>query len=112
MFDVVVTTPAGTYTSVGGIAYWQAPPWPCTVLEAAPDPAVVYDPALRTAILKTGLPWRIRESAVGIEMVLIPNGTFWMGCTISSDMTVCPSDELPNHWVTLTNVAHPVSETS
>ena len=102
MFDVAVTTPAGTYTAVGAIAYWQAPSWPCTVLEVAPDPAVVYDPALRTAILKTGRPWRIRESAVGIEMVLIPNGTFWMGCTISSSMTDCPNDETPNHWVTLT----------
>jgi formylglycine-generating enzyme required for sulfatase activity len=102
MFDVAVTTPAGTYTAVGAIAYWQAPAWPCTVLEAAPDPAVVYDPALRTAILKTGRPWRITESALGIEMVLIPNGTFWMGCTISSSMTDCPNDETPNHWVTLT----------
>ncbi|MEY3160561.1 MAG: hypothetical protein RIT25_552, partial [Planctomycetota bacterium] len=54
------------------------------------------------AILRTGLPWRITESAVGIEMLLIPNGTFWMGCTISSDMTSCPGDETPNHWVTLT----------
>jgi formylglycine-generating enzyme required for sulfatase activity len=72
------------------------------VIEVQPDPAVVYDPALRTAILKTGRPWRIRESAVGIEMLLIPNGTFWMGCTISSDMTNCPGDETPNHWVTLT----------
>jgi formylglycine-generating enzyme required for sulfatase activity len=101
MFDVAVTTPAGTYTAVGAIAYWQAPSWPCTVLEVAPDPAVVYDPALRTAILTTGLPWRIRESAVGIEMVLIPNGTFWMGCTISSDMEYCPNEETPNHTVTL-----------
>jgi formylglycine-generating enzyme required for sulfatase activity len=67
-----------------------------------PDPAVVYDPALRAAILRTGLPWRITESALGIEMLLIPNGTFWMGCTISSDMTDCPNDETPNHWVTLT----------
>ena len=102
MFDVAVTTPGGTYTAVGAIAYWQAPSWPCTVLEVAPDPAVVYDPALRAAILRTGLPWRITESAVGIEMLLIPNGTFWMGCTISSSMTDCPGDETPNHWVTLT----------
>jgi len=102
MFNVAVTTPAGTYTKVGAIAYWQAPSWPCTVLEIAPDPAVVYDPALRTAILRTGRPWRITESAVGIEMVLIPNGTFWMGCTISSDMTDCPDGEIPNHSVTLT----------
>ena len=102
MFNVTVTTPGGTALSIQSIAFWQVPPWPCTVLEAAPDPAVVYDPALRAAILRTGLPWRITESAVGIEMLLIPNGTFWMGCTISSDMTSCPSEETPNHWVTLT----------
>ena len=102
MFNIAVVTAAGTYTAVGAIAYWQAPSWPCTVLEVAPDPAVVYDPALRTAILQTGRPWRITESALGIEMLLIPNGTFWMGCTISSDMTDCPGDETPNHWVTLT----------
>jgi formylglycine-generating enzyme required for sulfatase activity len=101
MFDVAVTNPTGTSTARRTIAYWQSPSWPCTVLEAAPDPAVVYDPQLRTAILTTGLPWRIRESAVGIEMVLIPNGTFWMGCTISSDMEYCPNEETPNHTVTL-----------
>ncbi|MEY4044880.1 MAG: hypothetical protein RL644_1148, partial [Actinomycetota bacterium] len=102
MFDVVVTTPGGTALSIQSIACWRMPPWPCTVIEVQPDPAVVYDPALRAAILRTGLPWRITESALGIEMLLIPNGTFWMGCTISSNMTDCPSNETPNHWVTLT----------
>ena len=102
MFDVVVTTPGGTALSIQSIACWRMPPWPCTVIEVQPDPAVVYDPALRAAILRTGLPWRITESALGIEMLLIPNGTFWMGCTISSIMTDCPGDETPNHWVTLT----------
>ncbi len=104
MFDVAVTTPGGTVTKVGAIAYWQAPAWNPTVLEAAPDPAVVYDPALRTAILKTGRPWRVGHvvASTQIEMLLIPNGTFWMGCTISSDMQYCPSEETPNHWVTLT----------
>ena len=101
LVGVSVETPAGVYTAVGVLAYWQAPSWPCTVLEAAPDPAVVYDPALRTAILRTGLPWRITESALGIEMLLIPNGTFWMGCSASLDYG-CGDDESPNHWVTLT----------
>ncbi|MFZ9881464.1 MAG: formylglycine-generating enzyme family protein, partial [Phycisphaerales bacterium] len=101
MFDVAVTTPAGTYTSVGAIAYWQAPSWPCTVLEASPDPAVVYDAALRTAILTTGFPWRITESAVGIEMVLIPNGTYDMGCS-ASNTDGCQNQESPIHSVTLT----------
>jgi len=102
MYNVLVVTPGGAYTSVGSIAWWEGPAWPHTVLEAAPDPAVVYDATLRTAILKSGRPWRIAESAVGIEMVLIPPTTFWMGCTVSSDMTYCPGDETPNRWVTLT----------
>ena len=101
MFNVVVTTPYGTATAVGAISFWQPPPWPCTVIEVTPDPAVVYDPALRTAILKTGSPWRIIELAVGIEMLLIPNGTFLMGCSPSTDHG-CYGDESPNHSVTLT----------
>ena len=101
MFNVTVTTPGGTALSIWSIAFWQVPPWPCTVLEVMPDPAVVYDAALRTAILRTGLPWRITESAVGIEMLLIPNGTFLMGCSASLEYG-CVVDESPNHWVTLT----------
>jgi formylglycine-generating enzyme required for sulfatase activity len=104
MFNVAVTTPAGTYTKVGAIAYWQAPGWNPTVLEVEPDPSVVYDPALRVAILKTGRPWRVRYDGhgTGIEMLLIPNGSFDMGC-IASDTTGCSDLELPIHWVTLTN---------
>jgi formylglycine-generating enzyme required for sulfatase activity len=101
MFGVTVTTPGGTANSNQSIACWQLPPWPCTVIEVMPDPAVVYDAALRTQILATGLPWRITESALGIEMLLIPNGTFLMGCSASLDYG-CGDDESPNHWVTLT----------
>jgi formylglycine-generating enzyme required for sulfatase activity len=104
MFNVAVTTPAGTYTKVGAIAYWQAPGWNPTVLEVEPDASVVYDPALRTAILKTGRPWRVRYDGHGaqIEMLLIPNGSFNMGCSAASDGSGCYADESPNHWVTLT----------
>ncbi|MGA0172057.1 MAG: SUMF1/EgtB/PvdO family nonheme iron enzyme [Phycisphaerales bacterium] len=101
MFGITVTTPGGTAHSNQSIACWQLPPWPCTVIEVMPDPAVVYDAALRTQILATGLPWRITESALGIEMLLIPNGTFLMGCSASLDYS-CNGDESPNHWVTLT----------
>ena len=33
MFGVTVTTPGGTALSNQSIAFWQVPPWPCTVLE-------------------------------------------------------------------------------
>jgi formylglycine-generating enzyme required for sulfatase activity len=101
MFGVTVTTPGGTALSNQSIACWQLPPWPCTVIEVLPDPAVVYDAALRTAIVRTGFPWRIAESAVGIEMLLIPNGTFLMGCSASLEYG-CVVDESPNNSVTLT----------
>ena len=100
MFDVTVTTPGGTARSSQSLAWWQSPPWPCTVIEVLPDPAVVYNPALRAEILRTGLPWRITESAVGIEMLLIPNGAFQMGCSASLDYS-CWDVESPIHWVTL-----------
>jgi formylglycine-generating enzyme required for sulfatase activity len=76
-------------------------PW-ATVLEAQPDPAVVTNVALRNAIIATGLPWRVRDDASQIEMVLVPPGTFSMGCSASS-LWGCDTAEFPVHGVTLTN---------
>ena len=56
------------------------PDW-ATLVEYAPDPTVVTDPALRAAITATGLAWRVRDTATQIEFVLIPPGTFNMGCS-------------------------------
>lgn len=74
-------------------------PW-ATVLEQAPNPAVVTDPALRAAIAASGLPWRVRHDATQIEMLLVPAGTFEMGCTPGSIHT-CSFYEQPVHAVTL-----------
>ena len=76
-------------------------PW-ATVLEFAVDPAVVTNGALRKAIAATGLPWRVRDNASQIEMLLVPPGTFNMGCSMSNAFG-CNSDENPVHAVTLTN---------
>jgi formylglycine-generating enzyme required for sulfatase activity len=78
-------------------------PW-ATVLEQAPDPAVVTDAALRKAIHATGLPWRVRDNLTQIEMVLIPPGSFDMGCSGSIQLPCGPltERELPVHEVTLT----------
>ena len=76
-------------------------PW-ATVLEQSPDPAIVTSGSLRKAIAATGLPWRVRDNATNIEMVLIPPGTFNMGCSPSNQFG-CQSDENPVHAVTLTN---------
>ena len=50
------------------------PAW-ATLIEAFPDPAVVYDPAIRQQIVDTGYAWRVRDVATQIEMVLIPPGS-------------------------------------
>jgi formylglycine-generating enzyme required for sulfatase activity len=77
------------------------PTW-ATVVQAQPDPAVVTDPALRVAIIATGRPWRVRDTATQVEMLLVPPGTFQMGCIITSGQYCFPL-ELPVHRVTLTN---------
>lgn len=109
---VTAVTPAGTegsasiqVTTVGGntaslnsaFTYvWY------TVLEEAPNATVVTDAVLRAAISNTGKPWRVRDNGSGIEMVLIPPGTFAMGCSPLSGSS-CYAEELPVHQVSLTN---------
>jgi formylglycine-generating enzyme required for sulfatase activity len=99
---VSLTTPTGTASVEGGFTYVNItiPSW-ATLLQAEPDPAIVIDPALRTSIITTGYAWRVRDTATQIEMVLIPPGTFQMGCSQSSQYG-CDSDENPVHTVTLT----------
>ncbi len=76
-------------------------PW-ATTLTYLPDPAVVTNATLRSAIIATGYPWRVRDNGTGIEMLLVPPGTFDMGCS-ASNVYGCSSDESPVHSVTLTN---------
>jgi formylglycine-generating enzyme required for sulfatase activity len=78
------------------------PSW-ATLIEEAPDPAVVTDPAMRAAIEATGLAWRVRDTATQVEMLLVPPGTFQMGCITGSNMYGCPWYEQPVHHVTLTS---------
>ena len=93
--DIVVTTTASSATLTGGFVYsplaWALP------LEFEPDPE------WRERIIATGLPWRVQDLGTGIEMLLVPPGTFMMGCS-PSDQYGCESDgrENPVHEVTLT----------
>jgi formylglycine-generating enzyme required for sulfatase activity len=94
---IAVTTAGGTATLTGGFTYgvWY------TVIRQTVDAAVVTNVAMRNAITASGLPWRVRDTATQMEMLLVPVGTFTMGCTASSQYG-CISHENPTHSVTLT----------
>jgi formylglycine-generating enzyme required for sulfatase activity len=96
--DIVVVTPNGTVTLVGAFTYIDSS-W-YNILEIAPDAAVVPDATVRAKIVASGFPWRVRDNSSGIEMLLIPGGTFTMGCSASNDYD-CSSTEEPAHQVTL-----------
>ena len=87
-------------TPFGAVCAGTPPAW-ATLVEAIPDPAVVMDPTLRAAITASGLAWRVRDTATQMEMLLVPAGTFTMGCTASSQYG-CNGDVNPTHSVTLT----------
>jgi len=98
---VALSTPGGTASLAGGFTYLLQPSW-ATVLEPLPDPAVVTNATLRSAIIATGHPWRVRDETTQIELLLVPPGTFNMGCSPSS-LYGCFPAESPVHSVTLTS---------
>jgi formylglycine-generating enzyme required for sulfatase activity len=99
---ISVATPSGATSLPSAFAYVPmiVPPW-ATLLDALPDPAIVTSESLRNAINATGHAWRVRDIGTQIEMVLIPPGTFNMGCSPSFEF--CTNEEYPVHTVTLTN---------
>jgi formylglycine-generating enzyme required for sulfatase activity len=101
--EVVVTGAKGTVSVAGGFNYLPVivPSW-ATLIEALPDPAVVTDANLRAAIVATGFAWRVRDTGTQIEMLLVPPGTFEMGCNQQATSFGCQYFELPVHLVTLT----------
>ena len=70
------------------------------VLEQNPDPKVVTDADFFKRIMETKLPWRVKDIATGIEMLLVPPGTFMMGA--SPGDTQASDGEKPAHEVTIT----------
>lgn len=103
--SLTVSTQSGVAELSNAFTYVtiDAPSW-ATLIEAAPDPDIVTIESTRNAIIATGLPWRVRDKSTRIEMVLIPPGTFDMGCSPPTTQP-CPFDarESPVHQVTLTN---------
>ncbi len=86
--------PAATATRAPATLDW------CEVIEKDVDAKVVTDAAMRDAIAKTGLPWRVRDKASGIEMLLVPSGQFMMGKSAGDAEAL--ANEIPAHSVTLT----------
>ncbi|MFM7261531.1 MAG: SUMF1/EgtB/PvdO family nonheme iron enzyme, partial [bacterium] len=99
--NVTVTISGIDFILPSAFTYTTVPSW-ATVLEAAPSALAVPSALLRDGIVATGYPWRVRDNATGIEMLLIPPGTFNMGCSVSSG-SGCFRWENPVHTVTLTN---------
>ena len=100
--DLGLTSFGGSATAAGGFSYAIVPIW-AELLEAQPDPAVVFDPALRKTIQSTGLAWRVRDIGSGSEMLLVPAGAFEMGCSSTIDCCGCDFDEFPIHTVSITS---------
>ncbi len=96
--SVEVTGAKGTTTATNSFTYLSVivPTW-ATLLEAAPDPAVVTETKRFAAIVASGFAWRIRDNSSNIEMLLVPAGTFTMGC--SPGDVECGADESPAHVV-------------
>ena len=70
------------------------------VIDLHPDPKIVTDADLFQRITATGLPWRVRDNKNGIELLLVPPGTFMMG--LSPGDTEGQNSEQPAHQVTIT----------
>lgn len=72
-----------------------------TVLQQAPDPTIVTDADARARIIASGHPWRVQDNVTGIEMLLVPAGTYAMGK--SPDDPQAYPDESPAHTTTLSS---------
>ena len=98
--DVAAMGLTGTAVLPSGFRYFIVPSW-ATLIEANPDPAVIYLEYKRESIVRSGYAWRVRDKDTNIEMLLIPGGNFRMGCPDTNPG--CDDDEAPDHSVSLTN---------
>ncbi len=69
------------------------------IIERSADPAVVTNAQMLAKINASGLPWRVRDKASGIEMLLVPSGEFAMGMSPGDMLAMV--DERPAHPVVI-----------
>lgn len=74
------------------------PVW-AELIEAEPSARLVRNSDLRKRIQQSGYAWRVRDRATGIEMLLVPAGTYMRGASPEIDRP--PTEELPRHAVTI-----------
>ncbi|MEY4173189.1 MAG: hypothetical protein RI900_354, partial [Actinomycetota bacterium] len=98
--DVTLEAPGGSATLPQSFMYGTPPSWG-TVQAAVPSASQVTDATLRAAILATGLPWSVRDTATGIDLQLVPPGSYSMG--VSPGDAEAATDESPAHAVTLSS---------
>jgi len=79
---------------MGGVCDWAV------VLVSAPNQSIITDSSIRDRISATGLPWRVKDRATGIEMVVIPPGKYMRGASPGDSSAY--DDERPAHEVTIT----------
>ena len=64
-----------------------------------PDFSVVTSESCRNQIRAHGIPWWVRDKATGIDMLLVPAGTYMRGSSASDDEA--DDSERPEHQVTI-----------
>lgn len=69
------------------------------VVRKEPDPDVIRDEAVRSAILETGRPWWVRHQPTGIDFLLVPPGQYTRGARSTEEDV--RGDARPPHEVTI-----------
>jgi formylglycine-generating enzyme len=75
----LVASPKPATTEASAV---EPPRW-FDVLEPSPDPLVVTDAAALARMEATHLPWKVRDRATGLVMLLVPPGAFTMGSPVN-----------------------------
>ena len=82
-------------TSASALSWVEAAVSWAEIVEQDPDPKVVTDADFLKRITETKLPWRVKDKATGIEMLLVPPGTCVMGMSPGDTEALAAKNFLP-----------------